>query len=783
MVNIRECSVRWRLVVASLWALIIAILPIGCGDPSDAAKACAPGEVAREGGVCEPAPCGPGESTLEPGVCQPAGLPPEMRCPPGQLALQDRRCQPAGVPPEACAEGFVAGGDGGCAAILPQEACPEAQMAIPGETRCRELAPCGDGPWGDIPVEVNTQFVDQAYTGDDSDGTAERPWTTIQRAINNADRGAIVAVAAGSYVEDVVISGKAVRLWGRCPGLVEIQGSGTQLGAVQVLRAKASGTELRSLAVTGADIAIAISGARDVTIEAAWVHEVRDIGIVVEDGYGPTSVRLKGSLVEQSHEAGVFISGSDATIEASVVRGTQPSGEGRGGWGIAVRNDPDTGERASVTVRACLIEANHRVGVGVFGSDALIEASVVRGTQPGEDGTGGLGIEVSDGLSTGERASVTVRACVIERNHDIGVAVIGSVATIEATVIRGTQPRPDGRGGPGIGVMEDRETGERAIVTVRACLIEQNHKAGVFVSGSDATIEASVVRGTRPGEQGTLGRGINIQDSLDPEGRASVIVRACLVEQNYEVGVFVSGSDAIVEASVVRGTQIDEDGRAGTGINIQNNLELGERASVIIRACLVEQNHQIGVAVYGADVIIDTSVVRGTQPNALRAGGRGIEAADNADRGTGERASMLVHACVVEDNYEAGIVVSKSDATIDASVVRTTSAHASGALGDGIMVGNGIAMIQNTTINDNARVGVANFGSEVTILATTLACNAIALHGETFNGDRATFDGSSGWQCTRDRAEDCTETDDRCHWEPANLEAPPPQEPPPPFDP
>src|SRR6185436_10488706 len=112
----------------------------------------------------------------------------------------------------------------GCAADLPAT-CPPGSLAVPGDAACREIAPCGTGTWGDIPVEASTEHVDASYVGGASDGTSAKPWTTIQEAVDAAAPGAIVAVAAGSYAEDVRIDGKALRLWGVCPGEVEVVGS------------------------------------------------------------------------------------------------------------------------------------------------------------------------------------------------------------------------------------------------------------------------------------------------------------------------------------------------------------------------------------------------------------------------------------------------------------------------------------------------------------------------------------------------------------------------------
>ncbi|WP_437758974.1 right-handed parallel beta-helix repeat-containing protein [Sorangium sp. So ce1389] len=709
------------------------------------------------------------------GKCQSVGLPSNMQCLPGELQLESGSCQPSGVPPNACGEGFVAFGHGRCGVLLPQEVCPKGRMAIPGETNCREVALCGDGPWGEIPVEANTQFVDVAYAAGDSNGTAARPWTTIQKGIDEAEDGAIVAVAAGSYFEDVVIEDKAVRLWGRCPGLVEIRGTGGNTEAVLAGSGAASGTEIRSIAITGERVGISIVDTRNITIEQVWVHSTGDLGIYIVDVDGPTGVVLRASLVEQHRDVGVFVGGSDATIEDTVVRATQPSADGLSGRGIVVQNDRDTGERASVLVRASLVEQNRDVGVFVGGSDATIEDTVVRATQPSADGLSGWGIVVQNDRDTGERASVLVRASLVEQNRDVGVFVGGSDATIEDTVVRATQPSADGLSGWGIVVQNDHDTGERASVLVRASLVEQNRDVGVFVGGSDATIEATVVRATQPRADGLFGRGIVVQNGNFTGERANVTVRACLIEENHEMGINVAGSDAIIETTDIRGTHPSADGRRGAGIVVEDDPDTGERAKVTVRACLVEENHEMGINVAGSDAIIETTDVRGTQPSADGARGAGIAIEDDPD--TGERADVTVRTCLVEQNQRIGVAVARSTAMIDTTAVRRTKARHDNTFGDGVFIENGQATIQFAMIADNARAGVANWGSQVVILDTTFTCNAFDLNGEIYKGRSASFDGSHGWRCTRRGAEDCAETDGRCYVATANLQ--PPSLPPP----
>ncbi len=205
-----------RLAVPTAMALLASWgLTLGC----DSQEPTAP-EPAGDAGVGGEA-AGGSDAGPTPGACEP-----------GQLALPDGGCQPAGIPADGCGEGFVASIDGGCEAILPATPCGPGQLAIPGETTCHDVAPCGTGPWGTVPTDGSTEHVDAAYPGPTSDGSAAQPWTSIQQAVDAAAPGAIVAIATGTYVETVWVEGKAVRLWGKCPAEVELRLDG--LGVIGV---------------------------------------------------------------------------------------------------------------------------------------------------------------------------------------------------------------------------------------------------------------------------------------------------------------------------------------------------------------------------------------------------------------------------------------------------------------------------------------------------------------------------------------------------------------------
>ncbi|MBI4702524.1 MAG: DUF1565 domain-containing protein [Deltaproteobacteria bacterium] len=290
-------------VRAPAWLCLLALAPACGGEPDTAGVVAGPGSLPAE----EPVTCAPGE-----------------------LQQQDGSCRPAGIAPDGCAAGFVSDQASGCYAVLPDDACDEGRMAVPGEAACREVAPCGDSPFGAAPAEDGTEHVDAAYAGGDSDGSAAKPWTTIQQGIKAAAPGAVVAIAAGRYDENVIISGKAVVLWGRCPELVEIAGSASGTAAVFVKKS-ASGTEIRDLAVTGPKFGVGVSGSEGVVLDRVWIHDTGKRGLALENTLGSTGVTLRRSLVEAASDIAVMAYGATISIEESVVRDTRPgSGQGRG---------------------------------------------------------------------------------------------------------------------------------------------------------------------------------------------------------------------------------------------------------------------------------------------------------------------------------------------------------------------------------------------------------------------------------------------------------------------
>jgi hypothetical protein len=660
--------------------------------------------------------CGAADEPAAPGCVPPsrvvAGhcLPPGVQddgCPAGTLGLPDGSCQEAGVPPDLCGDGFEPDGRQGCEPILPADPCPPGQLALLGETTCHPVMECGAGAWGDIPVEPSTVYVDRSYAGGNSDGSAARPYTTVTEAVAAAAPGAIVAIAAGSYVENVRLDAKPARLYGKCPAEVELVATTSTMcppAALCILGPATDGTEVHGLAVTGNGTGLVVWGPRDVLVEHVWVHDVAIQGLDVEQG--SASVTLRNSLVEGAHDAGVLAFGTHVTIDGAVVRRSLPLPPSPG-VGVWAEFDGTSGARATLEMRRALVEDNPGAGVLVEGSDATLDGLVVRGTSTPSSAFA-RGISILRHPVTGTRSTATVRSAVVTQTTDAGLVVAGSDATLEALVVRGTWPRPtDGLGGDGIIVQipcnaRMCDASQRSIVTVRAALVDGNRSTGFLVYGSDATLEGVVARATLAAEaSGGYGEGIAFGSDPVAGARAIGSVRGALVESSHQSGVFLVGSDVQLAGILVRDTMPQAvDQLFGSGIDVvpycDPECDPATRSTAELRGSLIENNHYLGVEVLGSDAIVDSILVRGT----------------------------LVR--VTDGSFGDGIAVAATRSSKGSS-----AAHAT---------------VTNTRTQGNARAGLGSWGGAVALGASALACNAFDLEGEPLFGPFA-FDNLGGNVC------------------------------------
>lgn len=405
-------------------------------------------------------------------------------CRPGEVVDADGQCVRSGVPRELCPSGFEPDEVGGCDPLLPPEPCPSGRLALPGQDTCHPLVDCGDAPWGVIPVDEATLHVDGSYAGTDSDGSAARPFSAIQAAIDVASPGSLIAVAAGTYVDDLRIIEKPVRLWGRCPQLVSLELADSWAVGIQ----EADGTELRGLAMTGIGYGVFVRDADDVVLDTVWIHDTADVGLLLRGESRPLSVTVSNSLIEGTTGAGVALIGGTLTMTRSVVRRIQsdPYLSGRG-----IDAQPSLpGNPAAVTIRESVISESREAGIAAFGAEVVLNASVVQATLPREsDGRFGVGVQLQPmaGPST-----AAIDGSVIRGNRSFGLSVLGSSASVDLGTVADTAAQhDDGLFGDAITV--GSTSASPAELTIDRSAVARAARAGVTSFSAAASIGRSAL--------------------------------------------------------------------------------------------------------------------------------------------------------------------------------------------------------------------------------------------------------------------------------------------------
>jgi len=412
--------------IATCATLLLALLSWGCSDDDTTPV------VPIEGSGAGPSTsCPPGSRDVD-GSCVEAGIQ-SNGCAAGEHLTTDG-CAPAGVDADGCASGFEHI-DGGCRALLPSAPCAAGELALPGETACRALADCGSAPWGNVVVTNVTHYVDGSYTVGDSDGSANKPWPTLQEAIDASSDGGDVSIAEGTYLEDVSISGKQLSVKGRCPQLVSIEGTGIALAALSIA-AGADGSSIHTLSLSGAAAGLRVMGSTAITLDAVYVHDTTTHGIdaILGSNATPTELTVTGSLIELTRERGIYAEGATVTVDSSVVRDTLTltTPGAKQGRGINARDEPMTQTPSALTLRNSIVIRSREVSVMVHASDAVIEASLVRDTLPGTDDRFGRAMSLQRDATSARAANVSISQSVVESAVDGGIVISASDVTIDS---------------------------------------------------------------------------------------------------------------------------------------------------------------------------------------------------------------------------------------------------------------------------------------------------------------------------------------------------------------
>lgn len=492
--------------------------------------------------------------------------------------------------PSACAPGFTLdSARATCEPILPAEPCARGTFAVPGETACHGIGTL------DVPAASTDVFVD-ASAAPGGDGSAARPFQTVQAGVDAATAGFVVRVRGGAYAESVRIK-RPVRLIGEAAEKVEIRGVGTASALIVTAEATLAG-----LALTGPGQGLSVTDAT-VTASHLWIHDTQKPGLGVDRATGAGVLTVSHSLIESCAYAGAAVFGATLSLSSSVVRDTALLG-GAGGPGVL--GQLYKGTPATIVVDGSLVERNREVGVGVAGGSLTVTGSVVRDTGPTAKNTVGTGILASFDQTTKTPPTLVVRGCLVASNLEIGVSMSTGAGTIERTVVRGTRGAP-ARAWYGVGVQADPGTD----LTVRESVLEDNQHLGLAIFGARATVERTIVRGTRafPGRVGGVGIGVDTVKTLEAPS-PQIAVRESLIVDNQSAGLMLSDGRFDVSTCVVRGTAAS-DGHYGDGLILSPPKGSVEGRLVgAVEDLLVENNARAGIGVFGGELTVKRSRLR-----------------------------------------------------------------------------------------------------------------------------------------------------------------------------
>ncbi len=205
------------------------------------------------------------------------------------------------------------------------------------------------------------------------------------------------------------------------------------------------------------------------------------------------------------------------------------------------------------------------------------------------------------------------------------VVVHLSTAVVDSPVVVASRPTAVGKG-EGVAAQVDEDTGQRANVQLIRSAIVDNHLAGLLVFGSVLRVEATLVRGTLPHQEGGVvldeGRGINLQDDVTGD-RATVDLVSSTLDRHHGIGLFASGTDLTITATLIRDI-LDAGTHTGRGINLQPGVPNDEPVVATMSGSLVERAMEFGMLVGGAQLSLHDSVVRDISANGLGLFGDGI---------------------------------------------------------------------------------------------------------------------------------------------------------------
>ncbi|MFC1482176.1 right-handed parallel beta-helix repeat-containing protein [Myxococcota bacterium] len=344
---------------------------------------------------------------------------------------------------------------------------------------------------------------------------------------------------------------------------------------------------------------------------------------------------------------------------------------------------------AEVSLTGLKIAGATMAGIFQDGGILSVTDSLIRDTAPDQAGLFGRGIESECDQSPQLCSVLTLSAVIITGNTDLGVYLGSTTAQIEGSLIESTAASlADGGGGLGLAAYCDPTGVGCSDVTLEGSVVRRNGTIGLISVGGVLDVNQSVFRETQP-EQGTLefGWGLGVQCEAGVGECGNLNVSNSLVEANRERGISIYGVPATITNIISGHTAPQEsDVRSGNGVVAQCDLGLGVCGSLYLSSSVLEDNWEASLLIVGADADLDGVHVRDTQPGFLDGlGGYGISAL--CDPYTGTCGSVTISGSLIERSATAGLASSGVSGSLSqSSIIEVAEESASGQYGYGVYV-------------------------------------------------------------------------------------------------
>ena len=629
-------------------------------------------------------------------------------------------CQ--GVGPTRCVAGWT--GDGGCGCQRDLPPCDPGAIwdaegtCLPAGPRqaVRGLVPAAEAGRFPAPPPGATSilFVDaKAAIGGDgaSPGAALR---SLSEATAQADDGATILVAAGTYAEPVRLvrpvqvigaGSHRVRVTGASTGtLVWPQGSAKHPAvAIQAGGDLPAAITLQGLTVATDGIGVALVNAGPFTLRDVRVERASGIGLLAAgEGYADLEDLFVGGVTGSLDQGAQCVR---IDIYATVL---WRRGEVRGcgaGPGITVRGEAFL-SGSDVTVAETRGSAV-RVVHGGIRLDGAVIAGAAQGPDPAEPGAG---VRVEAGQAFLDNAEIV--------GGTVGILAFGSVAALTATRIAGQRPDVSGFSA-GVVALDTTVTARRLRVEdIDGVGLAHQGDAALRLSASDfrtlrlglfldqaGDVEIDTVRVADVREAGVHARGATVRLA------DSVLEQAPTSTDAFGV-LSMAGSNVAVTRTLIRGAFLAGVGVDSASLNLTDSEVRGDGTlrfgiltsvgTVFVGSTTVRRPLSAGLASYaGSDVTLDESVVR--------------ESSVDPDLGVGfallcEGSALTVRRTLVADATHAAANLTRGCRGV-LDVVRLErirlAHHPLGAQGEGIRVTLGAtAIVQSALIRDAGRAGI-----------------------------------------------------------------------------